>query len=79
MKLRSKGKHYRLGAALTLGEAVDEKTGKKLIRIALDSGINFFDSADVYALGKAEQFYGKALSGIKRQDLSGFEMLLAYV
>ncbi|MGB3016276.1 MAG: aldo/keto reductase family protein [Ignavibacteria bacterium] len=58
-----------LGSWLTLGGAVDEKTGKKLIRIALDSGINFFDSADVYALGKAEQFYGKVLSGIKRQDL----------
>jgi aryl-alcohol dehydrogenase-like predicted oxidoreductase len=45
-----------LGSWLTLGGAVEEKTGKKLIRIALDSGINFFDSADVYALGKAEQF-----------------------
>jgi voltage-dependent potassium channel beta subunit len=58
-----------LGSWLTLGGAVDEKTGKKLVRLALDSGINFFDTADIYAIGKAEQFLGKALSGFKRQDL----------
>ncbi len=57
------------GSWLTLGGTVDERTGKKLLRIAIDSGVNFIDTADVYALGKAEQFLGKALAGIRRQDL----------
>ncbi len=37
------------------------------VRTALDIGVNFFDTADVYGLGKSEEFLGKALSG-NRQD-----------
>lgn len=37
------------------------------VRTALDSGVNFFDTADVYGLGKSEELLGKALSG-NRQD-----------
>jgi aryl-alcohol dehydrogenase-like predicted oxidoreductase len=58
-----------VGSWLTLGGTVDEKTGRKVIKLALDSGVNFFDTADIYALGKAEQFFGTVLSGEKRQDL----------
>ncbi len=58
-----------LGSWLTLGGAVDKAVGKKILGIALDAGVNFIDTADVYALGKAEQFLGNALVGIKRQDL----------
>lgn len=58
-----------LGSWLTLGGTVDEKTGMKLVKKAFDAGVIFFDTADIYALGKAEQFYGKALAGFKRQDL----------
>lgn len=32
------------------------------VNTALESGINFFDHADIYTLGKAEQVFGKVLS-----------------
>lgn len=41
---------------------------KELVGICLDAGINFFDTADVYSDGLAEQILGKALHG-KRQDV----------
>lgn len=37
------------------------------VRIALDLGVNFFDTADVYGLGRSEELLGRALLG-KRQD-----------
>lgn len=41
----------------------DEKEGKRLIDICLDSGINMFDSADVYSAGMSETILGKAIVG----------------
>ncbi len=41
---------------------------KELISIALDSGINFFDTADVYSSGASEEILGKAL-GVNRKDV----------
>ena len=35
--------------------------------MALDGGINFFDTADIYSIGKSEEILGKAL-GKKRKD-----------
>jgi Predicted oxidoreductases (related to aryl-alcohol dehydrogenases) len=35
----------------------------KAVYAALDRGINFFDTADIYGLGKSEETLGKALSG----------------
>ena len=40
---------------------------KKIINRALDLGINFFDTADVYSNGKSEQIVGKALKGTRNQ------------
>jgi len=40
---------------------------KKIINRALDLGINFFDTADVYSNGKSEQIVGKALEGTRNQ------------
>jgi len=40
---------------------------KKIIDRALDLGINFFDTADVYSNGKSEQIVGKALKGTRNQ------------
>src|ERR1041384_5834061 len=43
----------------TQGEAeADEMVGA-----ALDAGINFVDTADIYSFGESEQLLGKALSG----------------
>ncbi|MFR6362444.1 aldo/keto reductase [Amedibacterium intestinale] len=38
-----------------------EEESKKIIKKALDLGINFFDTADVYSLGESERILGKAI------------------
>jgi len=40
---------------------------KKMIDRAIDLGINFFDTADVYSNGKSEQIVGKVLEGRRNQ------------
>jgi len=48
--------------------ALEEDDSRPIIRKALDLGINFFDTADMYSLGLAEQILGRALKdfGISR-------------
>jgi len=58
-----------LGSWLTLGSSVDQRTTTAIVRAALEGGINFFDTADVYARGEAELVLGRALAGVRRQDL----------
>ena len=41
--------------------ALEEGDSRPIIRNALDLGINFFDTADMYSLGLAEQILGRAL------------------
>ncbi|MHB8662960.1 MAG: aldo/keto reductase [Acidimicrobiales bacterium] len=45
----------------------DECVG--IIDAALDAGINFIDTADVYSAGESEQIVGKALAGGKREQV----------
>ncbi|WP_166262022.1 aldo/keto reductase [Marinobacter salicampi] len=40
---------------------LDEQASRPFIKQALDAGINFFDSADMYSLGESERVVGKAL------------------
>ena len=40
---------------------LDEGASQPLIRQALESGINFFDTADMYSLGASEEVLGRAL------------------
>src|ERR1700679_4375839 len=40
---------------------LDEEASRPFIRRALDAGINFFDTADVYSLGASEEVLGRAL------------------
>jgi voltage-dependent potassium channel beta subunit len=59
-----------LGSWLTYGTGgVDEETSARCIRAALDAGILFFDTADVYGAGAAERALGKALADCERSDL----------
>lgn len=55
------------GGWKTVGE-VDQKGADTLVDMSLDSGINFFDTADVYSEGVAEEMLGKAL-GTRRKDV----------
>ena len=45
----------------------DESIG--IIHRALDAGINFIDTADVYSAGESEEIVGKALAGGRRNDV----------
>ncbi len=58
-----------LGAWVTFGAQIDEKTANDLIHAAYDAGVNFFDNADMYANGQAEIVMGRAIKDLPRQAL----------
>lgn len=58
-----------LGGWLTLGDALTLSTSLQLLHCAKDLGVNFFDLADVYGNGGAEQVVGQFLREIPRQDI----------
>src|SRR5262249_32972659 len=45
------------------GWRVDYAGRAAVVDAALDAGINFFDTADVYGAGRSEEFLGQALKG----------------
>src|SRR5215471_15689729 len=45
---------------------VDDKVSKQAIYSAIDAGINFFDTADIYGLGHSEEIIGKAIGNDTR-------------
>ncbi|MGY5009797.1 aldo/keto reductase [Streptomyces sp. 900105755] len=46
----------------------DHEDGARIINAALDAGINFVDTADMYSAGECEKIVGKALKG-RRDDV----------
>jgi aryl-alcohol dehydrogenase (NADP+) len=50
---------------------LEEGEARPFIKRALDAGINFFDTADVYSLGASEEVLGKTLNvlGVKRETV----------
>jgi aryl-alcohol dehydrogenase-like predicted oxidoreductase len=47
----------------------DHDESVRIIHRALDAGINFVDTADVYSSGESEEIVGKALAGGRREDV----------
>jgi aryl-alcohol dehydrogenase-like predicted oxidoreductase len=43
--------------------------GVRIVHRALDAGINFIDTADVYSRGESEEIVGKALQGGRRENV----------
>lgn len=74
MKYRHLGKYgvkvseVSLGSWLTYGGATENETATKCIEKAYDLGINFFDTANVYARGKSEEVVGQALKQYPRDS-----------
>ena len=58
-----------LGSWLTYGGTVGDEASLACIRTALECGVIFFDTADVYSRGEAERVLGRALVGERRSDL----------
>ena len=50
---------------------LEEEEAQPFVQRALEAGINFFDTADVYSTGESERLTGKLLreSGVKRENL----------
>ena len=48
--------------------STEQTEADRLIGVCIDAGINFFDTANVYSAGRAEQILGKAL-GARRKDM----------
>src|SRR6266567_2458475 len=48
---------------MTFGSQVDEAAAMRIVDRAIDGGINFFDTANVYNKGLSETIVGKALRG----------------
>lgn len=60
------------GNWLTHGSQVENDVATACVHAALDAGITTFDTADVYANGRAEEVLGAALAGQRRESLEIF-------
>lgn len=58
-----------LGAWVTFGDQIDDRTASDILHAAYDHGINFLDNADVYARGRAEIVMGQAIRDLPRESL----------
>lgn len=47
---------------------LDEEESRKIIQKALDVGINFFDTANIYSLGVSEEFLGRAMKDFAKRE-----------
>jgi aryl-alcohol dehydrogenase-like predicted oxidoreductase len=76
MELRTLGRTGTKVSPLCLGAMMfgawgetDHDESIRIIHRALDAGINFIDTADVYSRGESEQIVGKALAGGRREHV----------
>jgi voltage-dependent potassium channel beta subunit len=49
------------GSWVTFAKQIDDSVSDELMGIGYDNGINFFDNAEVYALGESEKMMGRVL------------------
>ena len=56
-----------MGLSFGLGPAVDKKEGIALIRAAVERGVSFFDTAEVYGPFTNEELVGEALAPFRKQ------------
>jgi aryl-alcohol dehydrogenase-like predicted oxidoreductase len=76
MEMRTLGRTGMKVSPLCLGAMMfgawgnpDHDESVRIIHAALDAGINFIDTADVYSGGESEEIVGKALAGGRRDDI----------
>src|SRR6202162_3144075 len=56
----------QFGDKMNMGNLGQEDT-TRMVKVALDSGINVIDTADVYSLGESETLVGNALKGVREE------------
>jgi len=54
---------YAVCGTMMFGKRADEAESLRIVDAALDHGMNFFDTADMYQLGESERLLGRALAG----------------
>ena len=59
------------GSWVSFHKQIDDQVADELMGIAYDNGINFFDNAEVYALGQSEKMMGRVLKN-KKWDRSSY-------
>jgi voltage-dependent potassium channel beta subunit len=59
------------GSWVSFSKQINDKVADELMGIAYDQGINFFDNAEVYALGESEKMMGRVLKK-KKWERSSF-------
>src|ERR1700685_812930 len=76
MELRNLGRTGVKVSPLCLGAMMFGASGNpdhdesiRILHRALDAGINFVDTADIYSRGESEEIVGKALAGGRRDDV----------
>lgn len=86
VKLKALGRSEIKVSAISLGTmnfgtdwhgigAIDERTARSLVDLALDRGVNFFDTADIYGRGTAETMLGKILRGRRSKVIVATKVL----
>jgi voltage-dependent potassium channel beta subunit len=58
-----------LGSWLTYGGSVEEATARACMRRAYELGVTFFDTANVYGRGHAEEVVGRAIKDFSRDSI----------
>lgn len=51
------------------GATEDLAEARKMVDICMEAGLNFFDTADIYSMGRSETVLGKAIAHLKREDV----------
>ena len=61
------------GSWVTFHKQINDNSADELMGIAYDNGINFFDNAEVYALGESEKMMGRVLKA-KKWDRTSYTL-----
>jgi aryl-alcohol dehydrogenase-like predicted oxidoreductase len=56
----------QFGGKMNMGN-LGQEDATRMVKVALDYGVNFFDTADVYSLGESETLLGNALKGCRQE------------
>ena len=62
---------------MMFGNETDERTSLDMIERAIDAGINFLDTANMYNLGESERVVGKALKGRREEIVLATKVTIA--
>lgn len=59
------------GAATSIWSALEEETSNRIVKVALEGGINWFDTAEIYGGGRSERALAQALkaAGVQKNDV----------